>query len=414
MRVAHILRKYNPAEWGGTETAVKQLLDGLKAADVTGVVFAPRLSTCPAHDPIAAAGHPLKRYRATVPVWNITPEQRQQLISIGGNLWSFHLVSQLLRERGLSLIHTHALNRIGGIGLTIARARRIPFVATVHGGVMDLPKNLQQMLAAPLEGGFEWGKFFGAAVRSRHVLSSADAIVTCNPREAALLQEKYPAKQIIVQPHGISLQKFALDFRAEPLAAYPQLAEKRVLLVLGRIDPAKNQGWVLVQFPEILRRYPDAHLVLAGACTDELYGKALRKEVRKLGLEDKVLFTGGLAPDDPKLIGLMQLASCMIVPSISETFGLVIIEAWGAGTPVISSRTSGALSIVKHGENGLLFSIESIPEFHACLDEMLGSKERAASMARNGHQVAAREFDATVLARRIKSLYQSLIEQKRK
>ena len=384
MRVAHILRKYNPAEWGGTETAVKQLLDGLQQQGIRNTVYCPRIADAPPHDPIASAGHEIKRYRATVPVWNITPEQRAQLVSIGGNLWSFQLFFKLLGERGLSVVHTHALNRVGGIGLTVAKTKRIPLVVTIHGGVLDLPKSVQQTLAAPLEDGFEWGKFLGAMVRSRHVLKDASAIVTCNPREAELLRQKYPAKRIMVQPHGVPTAKFAEDSRSHALQKWPQLADKQVLLIVGRIDPVKNQGWVLVQFPEMLKRHPNTQLVFAGACTDELYGKALRKEVRRLGLENQVLFTGGLSPDDRALAGLMQLASTMIVPSLSETFGLIILEGWAARTPVISTRTSGATSIMKDGENGLLFSVDKPMELHQAVDRILSSPEEAQRLAQNG------------------------------
>src|SRR5262245_48942003 len=115
MHVAHILRKYNSAEWGGTETAVKQLLDGLKQEGVAGTVYAPRVEQASARDPFREAGHEVRRYRAFVPVFNLTEEQHAQLISIGGNLMSFDLVTKLATQRGLSVVHTHALNRIGGI-----------------------------------------------------------------------------------------------------------------------------------------------------------------------------------------------------------------------------------------------------------------------------------------------------------
>ena len=81
MQVAHILRKYNPAEWGGTETAVKQLLDGLRDEGVEGTVYCPKLRQPSARDPFADAGHKLGRYSAFVPVFNLTEEQREQLIA---------------------------------------------------------------------------------------------------------------------------------------------------------------------------------------------------------------------------------------------------------------------------------------------------------------------------------------------
>lgn len=412
MRVAHVLRKYNPAQWGGTETAVKQLLDGLKEQGVSGTVYAPRLEQTPLNDPIRDGGHELKRYKAFIPVINLSEEQRAQMIAVGGNLMSFNLLGGLLRQRGLSVVHTHALNRVGGIARTAAKFRKLPLVVTIHGGVLDLPQSVQQTFSAHLEGGFEWGKVFGALLKSREVLSQADAIVTCNPREAELQKEKFPNKRVIVQPHGVPMAKYQKDYRAQAMEAYPTLANQKIVLIVGRVDPVKNQGWVLVQMPRILQKHPDAVLVIAGACTDELYGKALRKEVRRLGIEQKVLFTGGLPPGDARLIGLMQSASVVVVPSLSETFGLIILEAWGAGAPVISSRTSGALSLMKEEENGHLFSIENEEEFHRGVTRVLSDPTHAKRMAENGHRLTAQEYDTLILSRRIKLLYEEIIREK--
>lgn len=408
MHVAHVLRKYNPAQWGGTETAVKLLLDGLKEQEVSGTVYAPRLETDVASDPIREAGHRVKRYRAFVPVWNLSPQQRAQLVAVGGNLLSFDLLGGLLAERPLSVVHTHALNRIGGIALTVAKLRRVPLVVTIHGGVLDLPPGVKQTLSAPLEGGYEWGKVFGAVFRSRNVLKEADAIVTCNPKEAELQRAKWPGKRVIVQPHGVAIARYEKNCRAVALDAYPTLANRKVILIVGRVDPVKNQGWVLVQMPRILERHPDSMLVIAGACTDELYGKALRKEVRRLGLEQRVLFTGGLPPGDARLIGLMQNASVVIAPSLSETFGLVLLEAWGAKAPVLSTRTSGALSVVRDNENGHLFNLGDEEEFHRGLDRVLGDAGHAKRLAENGYRLTRQEYDTAILSRRMKSLYEEL------
>lgn len=413
MHVAHVLRKYNPAEWGGTETAIQQLLDGLREQDVTGTIFCPKLDQPPGRDPLAAAGHTIKRYRAFIPVINVAAEQRAQMVAVGGNLMSLDLPGKLMAERTLAVMHSHALNRIGGIALTVAKLKRIPFVVTIHGGVLDLPKSVQEKLSEPMQGGIEWGKFFGAMVRSRHVLRDADAIVTCNPREAALQREKFPGKRVIVQPHGVAIRKYLPDHRAEALGAFPTLANQKILLIVGRVDPVKNQGLVLEQMPRVLERHPDSVLVIAGACTDELYGKALRKEVRRLGIESKVLFTGGLPPGDARLIGLMQRAAVVIVPSLSETFGLIILEAWGARAAVLSSRNSGALSLLEEGKNGHLFDIHDAEEFHRGLNEILENAEHARRLGENGHKLAAREYDTVLLSHRIKALYVDLLKEKK-
>lgn len=412
MRVAHVLRKYNPAQWGGTESAVKLLLDGLHELGVAGTVYAPRLEGTPHHDPIQQAGHKVKRYRAFIPVLNLTEEQRAQLVAVGGNLMSFDLLTALAREPDLSVVHTHALNRIGGIARTVAKARKVPLVVTIHGGVLDLPSSVRQTLSAPLEGGFEWGKIFGAIFRARDVLKDADAIVTCNPKEAELQRAKWPNKRVIVQPHGVPITQYQRDCGPAALHAFPTLENRKIILIVGRIDPVKNQGWVLVQMPRILERHPDAVLVLAGACTDELYGKALRKEVRRLGLDQRVLFTGGLPPGDPRLVGLMQNASVVVVPSSSETFGLILLEAWAARTPVLSTRTSGALSIVREDENGHLFDLDNEDEFHRGLNCILSDPAHAKRLAGNGHALTVQNYDSAMLSRRIKALYEALKDEK--
>ena len=126
MRVAHILRKYVPAEWGGTETALQRLAEGLTAQGVTSAVYYPGTTMPVAADPLTAAGCELHPYRACVPVWGLSAPARRQMLAVGGNLLSFDLPGMLARDRGLDVIHSHVLGRIGGIAGTVARRRNLP------------------------------------------------------------------------------------------------------------------------------------------------------------------------------------------------------------------------------------------------------------------------------------------------
>jgi len=184
MRIVHLLRKYNPAEWGGTETAIHRLFTGLRAHGVDSDVYCPWIPPSATADPLAGVGCRVKRFRACVPVWGISPEQKRQMISVGGNLMSFDLIRSLWREKNATVIHSHTLGRLGGIGRTVARQRRLPFVVTIHGGVYDLPPELKKSFDTPDPRGWEWGKLFGLLLQARRVLDDADAIVTCNAREA--------------------------------------------------------------------------------------------------------------------------------------------------------------------------------------------------------------------------------------
>lgn len=433
MRVIHLLRKYDPAEWGGTETAVQRLFEGLRQQGVIPVMYCPyvngngaRIAKSASEDQNLHAvnhGHApsesrngnngdIKRFKTCVPTWGISREEKRQYISVGGNLMSFDLLPALWREPDVALVHTHTLGRLGGIASAVARGRRLPFVVSIHGGLLDISPALKTTFDGPSHSGFEWGKIFGLLLQSRRLIQHADAVLACNLTEAQLLRKKHPGKRIEIQPHGIPLGMYQQDHRAAAREAYPQIRDREVLLSVGRLDPVKNQAWLITHAPEIFRNHPEALLVLAGACTNEAYGQSLERQVRDLGISDRVLITGGLPQGDPRLIGLIQESRAVLLPSISETFGLVLLEAWAAGTTVISSRTSGASALIRNGENGWLFDLSDPSAFHQAISQTLRNPGLRARLAESGRQLVTSEYDVMSVAGKVKQLYQELIEAK--
>ena len=412
MRVAHILRKYDPMEWGGTETAIERLALGFVGQDVQSVVYAPRLAhATTGADPLTAAGCVVRRFRAFVPVWGVSAERKRQMVAVGGNLVSFDLIGSLWREPGLDVIHSHVFGRLGAIGRVVARGRRMPFVLSVHGGAYDLPAAVRHELSTAAAGGWDWGKPLGLLLRARHLFKESDAIVTCNPREAALIRERHPGRRVFVQPHGVPAALFAPDNRSAARKAFPALAGRPVLLVPGRIDPTKNQTWLVAQAAELARRHPRILLVFVGPCTNHEYCEALRSRITREGLHDCVLLAGSLPPGDPRLIGLLQEAQAVVLPSVSETFGIVILEAWAAGTPVISSRTSGATALVEDGVNGRLFDLARPASFHAAVDRLLMQPAQRVQWGAAGRAKVVADYDTAVLAGRMKRIYEELISE---
>jgi glycosyltransferase involved in cell wall biosynthesis len=390
-----------------------QLTAEMAKLGVESVVFAPRIPPGPVtSDPLAAAGCTVRRFRACVPIWGISPEHKRQLVAVGGNMVSFGLAGSLWGEKGVDVIHSHALGRLGAIGRLVARARRIPFVISIHGGAYDVPAALRMELSRPAAGGWDWGRSLGFVLRARRLMDQADAIVALNPREAALARERHPGRRVVIEPHGIPTALFAVEGRAAAMEAFPELRGREVLLVLGRIDPTKNQAWLIDEVAEIARRHPKALLVLAGPFTDREYAASLQSRIKRDGLQGFVMMVGGLPFGDPRLVGLLQTARAVVVPSLSETFGMVILEAWAAGTPVVSSRSSGATALVDEGVNGLLFDLERPETLHAAIDRVLAMPEVAARWGGVGRAKAVAHYDSSLSAGRMRGLYANLIEEK--
>jgi starch synthase len=390
-----------------------QLTAEMAKLGVESVVYAPVVPPGMARsDPLADAGCTVRRFRACVPIWGISAERKRQMVAVGGNVVSFGLAGSLWGERGVGVIHSHALGRLGAIGRLVARARRIPFVISVHGGAYDVPAQLQAELRRPAAGGWDWGRSLGFILRSRQLMDQADAIITLNPREAALVRQRHPERRVLVEPHGIPTGKFIRECRPAAEEAFPELKGREVLLVLGRIDPTKNQAWLIAEAAELARRHPKALLVLAGPFTDREYAATLQSRIASGGLQGSVMMIGSLPSGDPRLVGLLQTARAVIVPSVSETFGMVILEAWASGTPVVSSRTSGASALVEEGVNGLLFDLMAPATFHSAVDRVLDHAETAVQWGAAGRAKAIANYDSTVSAGRMKELYGSLIEEK--
>src|SRR5260221_8955630 len=78
MRAVHVLRKCDPAEWGGTETAIQRLFQGLREHGVDSVVYCPQLRNGRASDPLAEAGCTVKRFSAFLPILGLPRRRRHQ------------------------------------------------------------------------------------------------------------------------------------------------------------------------------------------------------------------------------------------------------------------------------------------------------------------------------------------------
>jgi alpha-maltose-1-phosphate synthase len=407
-KIAHILRKYNPLEWGGTETALQRLIQGLKEHDVQSTVFCPKPDRETSFDPIAEEGYAVHRFRSSLPIFGLSTKERDQMIAMGGNLLSFDLPWKLWQEPDLDVIHIHALGRLGATGCRIARLRKIPCVATIHGGALDLPDELRKSFTTSSRGRIEWGKAFGWLLGTRQLLRDVDAIVTCNGSEAALLRRHYPGQRVLTQPHSVPFPEYRKNHRKKARVVFPQIRDRDLLLSVARIDPVKNQKWLVEQLPPILERHPGALLVCAGASTNESYERELKILIREKGLENHVLLTGGLPPGDPSLIGLYQEAKMMVLPSIAEPFGLVILEAWAAGTPVLSNRTSGPLSFVEHRETGLFFDVSDPRSFHQAVDLVLTNPAERNHLVEKAEHVARTQYNTSVITSQMKDLYEEL------
>jgi glycosyltransferase involved in cell wall biosynthesis len=178
----------------------------------------------------------------------------------------------------------------------------------------------------------------------------ADAIVVNSLSTKRTLLENnpwLPQNKIRVVPHGINTSKYQGGNPAAIRASLGIPADAFMIGFVGRLSGQKGVSVLLGTIEENARKAPDTHFVIAGIGTLE---KKVVDFVKSSGLSATVHFLG--FRDDVPL--LMQSFDLLLVPSLWEGFGLVLIEAMSAGVPCIASNVSSIPEILEDGVNGLL------------------------------------------------------------
>ncbi|HZU74774.1 MAG TPA: glycosyltransferase [Acidimicrobiales bacterium] len=227
-----------------------------------------------------------------------------------------------------------------------------------------------------------------AGVEER-VIGCSDAVLASNPTEAEHLASLYRAAEdrIEIVPLGVDHAFFSPGRRSQARRAVGLPAEGAMLLFLGRIQPLKGADLAVAALAELGR--PDAFLVVVGgpsggAGVHEM--ERLRKLAAELGVAHRVWF---VPPQPHELVSsYYRAADVCVVPSRSESFGLVALESAACGTPVVASAVGGLRQLVRHGETGLLVERRSPAAFAAALRSVLDDPGRARAMAAGAARMA--------------------------
>jgi len=195
-------------------------------------------------------------------------------------------------------------------------------------------------------------------------------------------------------------------FREKLEELFPRLKGKRILLFAGRIGKEKNIGFLLEIFPAILAQHPDTVLLIAGNGPDMEY---FQNEARKAGIEDNCVFTGYVERRDLALI--YAISEIFVFPSLTDTQGLVTLEAMFSGTPVVAIGAMGTL-MVMGGDNGGFMVPNDPGAFTARVLELLGDPELR---RRKSHEARTYAYSWSIeeLTKKLVDIYRITIQSYR-
>ncbi|MDR1411667.1 MAG: glycosyltransferase [Spirochaetaceae bacterium] len=206
----------------------------------------------------------------------------------------------------------------------------------------------------------------------KNILRSPYKIIVPTPQIEEVVKKYKIKKETFLLPTGIDPAIFehsgaeTAGFREKFEGRYPVLRGKRILLFAGRIAREKNLGFLLEVLPAIRSRYPETVLLFAGNGPDLEY---FMQEAEDKGLGECCVFTGYMERSDLALVYAMS--DIFVFPSLTETQGLVTLEAMFSGIPVVAIGEMGT-AMVMGGDNGG-FMVKNDPgEFTARVLDLLG------------------------------------------
>jgi glycosyltransferase involved in cell wall biosynthesis len=407
-RILHVPRRFSQLEWGGTEAVVTNLCRAQIAAGWRAEI----------HTSMALASKreevwreiPIRRYPHVYPFFGLTPEDRLQLNKKGGNLLSWQLYRSLRSQRDVRIFHAHVTKRMGGSVLKAARAAGRPCVVTLHGNVFDVPEAEADDVTRAQQGHFEWGKPFGWYFRSRQLLDEADAVLCVGFSEYDKARQALGENRVHFLPNGVHAKQFAVSHqaRADARERIGLPPEAFVFGCISRIDPQKNQHLLVEAFIRIAMQDARLHLVISGPETSAAYAAKVDAVIFASGFGPRIHRLPPVAPDTPEQAGLFAALDAFVLPSRHEPFGIVVLEAWAAGKPVVASKVGGLARLVTDGTTGWHVEPNDAQALASAMADVFAHPEAAKDRVANAQAEIAQRYTWDRIAMHLESIYQSI------
>ena len=401
-KIIHVPRRFVRSEWGGTETVIVETSRQLEKAGYQPEIFTSKALCKKSRETIF--GIPVRRFSYIYARLGLKKTNKLLMDRRGGNVLSFSFLFALFFCKNIKLVHLHTGGRLGAFVRLVSKFRGFPYVISIHGGLLELPEKQRKELVAPMKGSFNWGKIFDILLNADKVEEDASAIICVSKSEQELVSAKYPQKKVVYLENGVNIEHFSSGDAKKFRSDY-NLNDEKIILNVASFNPQKNQSALIDSFEKVLEKYPDCKLVLIGTVYDEKYYNTLLEKAKKL--KESLIIIPNLDFDSETLINAYAASDLFVLPSLYEPFGIVVLEAWAAGKPVICSGVGGLKAFVHDRENGLIFDVNSQEDVVEKMLQILDDKNLAARLAKADKKTAEKYSWQNITAELIK-LYEEL------
>jgi glycogen(starch) synthase len=297
-------------------------------------------------------------------------------------LSTMRALRKAVRDFRPDLLHVQCFGPNGVYATALGQLSRLPLLVTLQGETVNNEFGI-----------FERSVLLRRALRI--ALRRAAAVTGCSQftLDDAIARFGLQPERAEVIFNGVNLDEATAADRTD------QLTGALTVLAMGRMVDNKGFDLLLDAFARVAANHPGSDLVLAG---DGRAQADLRARADRLGLAARVRFPGRL--DRSQVGAALAAADVYVVPSRVEPFGIVILEAWNAGLPVIVTNRGGPPEFVTDGVDGLLVDMLDVGNLTRVLDQVLRDGDLRARLARAG-RLKVERFGWPKVTERYRDLY---------
>lgn len=272
----------------------------------------------------------------------------------------------------------------GIVGHKLKHAFEIPLITTFH----TLEKVKAKDRAVPDDDISETIRI----EQEEQIINCSDAVLASCGVEADEISELYGLERgrISIVPLGVDHAFFSPGDREMARKATGLPTDGRMMLFVGRIQPLKGADIALDTFIRLAKRIPDIFLVMIGGPSGPFGERVMRDieaKVERNKLSSRVYF---VPPQRHEVLSsYYRAADVGIVPSRTESFGLVALEAAACGLPVVASNVGGLKTLVNHGVSGYLVKDRSANDFEKFAEKVLDNPRQAKSLEFEARSLSA-------------------------
>jgi len=315
----------------------------------------------------------------------------------------FYLSLRYSREakkllQSMDVVHVHHPFLSGRLALHYCRPVQIPIIFTNHTRYDLYAQAYLPLLPEEISEGL-----LQAYMPS--FCEAVNLVISPSPGMEKILRELEVQSHIEIVPNGVELARF---FQAEPLSrADYGFAEDDILLIYtGRLGPEKNLDFLLLAFAGLVQAVENVRLLLVG---DGPLKTELQELARDLQITDNIHFAG-LIPYD-NMPGYLAMCDAFVTASVTEVHPLSVIEAMGAGLPVMGIHSPGVGDSVEDRKTGFL-STKNLPAFTAKLTRLCLENQLRETMGQAARR-ASKKYDIELTTQMMAGHYEKLAREPR-